>query len=233
MTDRDRMWLLVTGAGRCGTGYVDRVLTSCGVKCTHEKVYNLDGGDYARGRIRLRTKYRGWSGQAESSWLAAPFLKDNVLDGVTIVHLVRHPRNVIRSYLRMQFWTADRYLGWHQFVREHLTETFDWLDPECKAAVFWVEWNAIIEPSADITHRIENDVVSLLTKLDIEWRGKTLYDNTHWNTYNYQPGIGFELDDLPGELQDRVAVTMARYGYKWDEFEPTWNETLRKEQANA
>ena len=61
------MRVLITGTGRCGTGWMARALTAAGAPCGHEAAFTARGhGDC------------DWV--AESSWLAAPYL--DRLDGV-------------------------------------------------------------------------------------------------------------------------------------------------------
>lgn len=76
------MRVLITGTGRCGTGWMARALTAAGAPCGHEAAFTARGhGDC------------DWV--AESSWLAAPYL--DRLDGVYVVHLVRDPLKTIAS----------------------------------------------------------------------------------------------------------------------------------------
>jgi len=228
---RNRMWLLVTGQGRCGTGYVAHVLSSAGVMCTHEKVFNLRGWEWAQEQIGLRALYPEWGWQADSSWLAMPYLGKPSVQDMTVVHLVRHPRNVIRSLARIQNWTATRYERGQSFLYKHMPELLEYDDPNERSAFFWTEWNKRIRPFADITHRIEDDVRGLLDTLDIEYNEADLYDNTHYNTRAFVPEQQFELGDLSPELWDMVADEMSLYGYYPGDHEPTRYELAERVQC--
>jgi len=226
--DRERMWLLVTGTGRCGTGYIDHVLSSCGVGCTHEKVFGLAGLDYAREQVGLRAEHPDWGWQADCSWYAMPFLDDAVVRDMTVVHLVRHPRNVIRSLWRIQNWTSWRYGRGQAFLYEHMPELQDIEDFNSRSAYFWCEWNRRIEGRADVFHRLEDPVEGLLDELGIEHEGRELFDNTHYNTRAFVYEDGFELEDLPADLLARVLGQMERYGYELGGHEMTRYEMREK-----
>jgi hypothetical protein len=226
--DRDRMWLIVTGSGRCGTGYVAHVLSSCGVNCTHEKVFGLDGLDWAREQIRLRAENPDWGWQADASWMAMPFLDDPCVGGMKIIHLVRHPRNVIRSLQRIRNWTALRYKPGHDFLYEHMPELLDYDDLNERSAYFWCEWNRRIEVHADFLHRVEDDVCIVLDAADINWESYWLFDNTHYNTRAFVREQPFELEDLPPGLLAMVRDSMSRYGYKEGGHEMTRYEMREK-----
>jgi len=148
---------------------------------------------------------------------------------MTVVHLVRHPRNVIRSLGRIENWTKLRYERGQRFLYEHMPELPEWPVGNERSAAFWCGWNERIEPHADFTHRVEDDVRPLLDKLGIEYN-EDLYDNDHYNTRAFVREDDFELDDLPEELKAWVGMTMERYGYEWDGHQPTRYELA--ERAN-
>jgi len=76
---------LIVGTGRCGTGYISRVLTRVGVKCGHENVFSIHG-------IKPNKDYIG-----DASWLAVPFLPNFDPESVFVVHQIRHPFKTIGS----------------------------------------------------------------------------------------------------------------------------------------
>ena len=89
----------MTGTGRCGTTYMARLLTSLGIMCGHEAIFNYDGILKAnlrlQGKLNIKTSHvsshdiltdtpiESWhdpeTAIAESSYLAAPFLKTKLL----------------------------------------------------------------------------------------------------------------------------------------------------------
>jgi len=133
------MKYLITGTGRCGTGYIAMVLRGAGVKCGHENVFGRTGIESAR----------LWD--ADSSWYAAFYLDDPILDGLTIVHLVRHPKEVIDSQLSMKNWTHPAYNG-AETLLPYLPSLAPCRTPLEMSARWYLEVNRLIEPHADIFH---------------------------------------------------------------------------------
>lgn len=206
------MKYVITGTGRCGTGYVSKLLSSAGSNCTHEGVFTLHGCEVARERVELRREHPEWSWEGDSSWIAAPCLGQDWLEGVKVVHLVRHPVAVIRSQLRMGKWTG-RYARYVKYAHRHLAGLANLSDTRKKGVRWWIGWNRMIEPYADYTHRIDIDEdAALLDFLGIDWEDKELFNNTLYNTrtiYN----IDFRMKDLPEAWRKKLTREMARYGY--------------------
>ena len=212
------MWLLVTGTGRCGTGYVSKLLTSTGHACTHEGIFNLSGWDVALDNLTLRRKNPWWGWEADASWLATPFLDRPELDALTVVHLIRHPKLVIDSHLRLMLY---RHLGpYYKWMAGHIPEINGYHTPEDKSAYWYITLNEMCEKRADIRHRIEDPDIDLLGALGIEYAGKTLFDNTK---YNARCGYGPSdvcLADISQPLRDRLVEMSGRYGYDWEQWTP-------------
>lgn len=133
--------LLVTGCARSGTGYTAAVLSRLGLPCGHERVF---------GPAQLRRAGHGaWDAappwpervEAESSWLAAPLL-GALPEGTLVLHQVRHPLAVMRSNLRIGFFSSRS--GYLDFACAHLPE-LERGTPLERAARYWVGWNALVE----------------------------------------------------------------------------------------
>jgi len=201
------MWLLVTGTGRCGTGYLAQVLTSAGVQCGHQKVFNLGGWE---GALRAMDRW-----PADSSWLAVPFLDRPELKHLTVVHLVRHPKETIDAFRRVMFHdtiTGDDYYCW---MCERLPELDEYDSLVDRAACWVLRLNEMSERRADLRHRLEDETTGLLASLNIDWQGKRLFDDTH---YNSQVGFGpsnVVLNDISQPLRDQLIEMSERYGYVW------------------
>lgn len=208
------MKYLVTGTGRCGTGYVAKALTSAGVNCTHEGVFSLNGVEHARETIQNWRANPSWGWEAESSWMAAPFLDDPVLEGVTVVHLVRHPFDFIQSHIRMCNWDG-RYAGFNQWTYAHVPGLEDVADPVCRSARLYVQWNEMIESHANVFHRIEDDARFLLDELGIDWQGRELFSDTRYNhrAVNQETFGLAEARRLPREYRLPLYEMLERYGY--------------------
>ena len=195
---------LITGTGRCGTGYVAMVLQSAGVNCGHEAVFNHAGLEHAKSHIDQF--------EADASWLAAPYLEEPIFKHVKIVHLIRHPKRVIDSLVRMAFWTHDNYAGYRLFARNHCPEVDEWERPEDKAAAFYFAWRFKITSHADITHHIEDDVRGLLDKMGVDYAGKPLFSDKKYNTRGISP-TDVHTSDLAPELADKMRAITEQYHY--------------------
>lgn len=166
---------LVVGTGRSGTVYMAKLLSSIGISCTHEAIFKNDGLEAAKQRLSGEkpleispiSKYasvveesegRYWFKkgglqkiEAESSYMAAPFIQDESLKDVTIIHAVRHPMKVINSFvnglLYFQDWCLRKpeYEEYHKFIMKYVPNLYDPPTPLLRAALYWVEWNEMIE----------------------------------------------------------------------------------------
>jgi len=129
--------LLVTGCARSGTGYLAALLTELGLECGHERVF-------APRTVRGAAPIWPEDVRAESSWLAAPFLA-HLPKGTAVVQLVRHPLAVMRSNLRIGFFsTPSEYL---EHACAHLPSLRQG-EPIERAARYWIGWNELIEREA-------------------------------------------------------------------------------------
>ena len=194
--------LIITGTGRCGTGYVAKVLQSAGVACGHEAVFNPSMEP--TGAV-----------EAESSWLAAPHLDSPWMRGVTVVHLVRDPVKVINSLMRLRMMEAPVGGRYFDYIAEHLSGFPNDNGHERRAAYFYVAWNELIERNAPaaILHRVEEGGVALLGKLGIRHNGN-LFDNTSYNTRLPRQQWDVDAGRLPDDLRDQLEAMARRYGYE-------------------
>jgi len=219
------MNIIVTGTGRCGTGFMARWLSSAGIKCTHEGVFNTKGWDYALEQIRLRLANPYWGWQADSSWLAAPWLGQPELKDMTVIHVVRHPKPTIDSFLRLILYANNRpYFDWAAQFLPRLRE----LNPVDSMVYWYITLNEMIEPYAHYRHMVEDSTMSLERFLGIDIEPEKLYNNTLYNT---RAGLGpsnIRLEDINSELRDKLLAMTDKYGYEWDDafvpetIEATW-----------
>lgn len=194
------MQILITGTGRCGTGYIAKVLTSAGVRCSHEDVFQPTG-------------FVPYSSMpAESSWLAAPYLTK--LDPrITVVHLVRHPQHVIDSLIRIRFFSRPG--AWLNYAVKFMPELKRVIeDPLEKACYFYYHWNRMIEKSrrVDVFHRIEDPVQELLAKLDVDPGNRDLFDDKRYNSRG-NVSRTVDLSKAPPRMIHQLRVMSRRYGY--------------------
>ena len=207
--------ILITGTGRCGTGFVARLLKSAGVQCTHEAVFNPMGWSNAQEAMRLMDERPEWNWTAESSWCGSVYLDRPELDGVTVVHLVRHPKKVIDSLLREWKGTHPYYNPHYHWLEKHLPELADYKTPEAKATYKVLRLNEMVEFRADVCHRIEDDPRELLDKLGIDWQGCELFNNPEHNAHPGRAESDVQLADLPEGDGGRIEKMSTRYGYEW------------------
>ena len=198
------MKYLITGTGRCGTGWAAQVLSGAGIPCTHEGVFTPEG-------------YIIPTALAESSWMAAVALND-LGSETRVIHLIRHPYRVIESQMRLRFF-ADNAPSQHKpymdFVTEELPGIWLYKSEQERATCFVLEWNRMIEECTGAMRvRAEDGPAALLDACGIDHGpDETLYDDTHYNHRRGWPAH-FNPTLLPAELHAGLAAMMNRYGYE-------------------
>ena len=137
---------MIIGTGRCGTGYVAAYLTGLGIPCSHEGYFTPEGPT-------LRNPERPAGAKGDASWLAAPFVRRGDLP---IVHLVRRPRDVIRSLYNIGFFDS-RHRAVHRRFIAFAERHFEVGDDPFDACVRWyLAWNARCEAVAGLRIRVED-----------------------------------------------------------------------------
>ena len=161
---------IIVGTGRCGTGSVRNLLRDNQVPCGHEAFFGVTRREpllteaHITARALARTDL-----VAESSWLAAPYLDRTALVSPTtkIIHLYRHPYQVIKSLLDLRFFSPNNtYPEYPSFAFRHSKRLSKAYDDTRNALIFYIEWNKMIRKALlrfdDVfTHRIEDDTVGL------------------------------------------------------------------------
>ena len=115
------MRLVIAGTGRCGTGYVAKVLQNCpSITAGHEYLYGPHGPDQTR------------QVDVDVSWMAVPYLP-TLRHEVNVGLLYRHPAAVISSFVGIDFFTQpSMYLS---FMTRYVPEIADMTPFE--AACHW------------------------------------------------------------------------------------------------
>lgn len=233
---------LVTGTGRCGTVYLARVLTSVGVPCGHESIFDYKGWDAAAAKIEGRqelglslcSQIKLVSGQfvespiwlpdrtkveAESSYLAAPFLER--LPATEMIHVVRHPIKVVNSFCNYinYFAVLPAPTEYEAFIYANIPElTNKNLTTYERACLYYVRWNQMIEAKLanrrSLFHRVEDRievVLKFIGRAGVDF--KTVFADRSVNTFR-KPGHKFSIHDLPaGEVRKEFVAMGERYGY--------------------
>jgi hypothetical protein len=226
---------IVTGTGRCGTVYAARLLTSVGIPCGHESAFDWSGSVSAGLRMLRRsplnlsyasTHKRLPSGLwveepkwladpqlilADSSYMAAPFVA-NYRD-IKVIHLTRHPVRVVNSFCNYldYFQKEEPQNNYETFIHEHVSGLRSQDCPYDRAALYYVEWNKLIEKREDaIRIRIEDCPNALL---DAVGASGDCFHNPKINTFQ-QPKQRFCLDDLTNDAIKSDFIEMGEcYGY--------------------
>lgn len=191
------MKYLITGTGRCGTRTLSVFLTRAGYSCGHESIFRHGGRPKDIPDV-----------VAESSWMAAPYLDDERLKDTTIIHLVREPIRVVSSIIHIGLFTSENVAGYAHFIYLHLPKLkrYNTLN---KALYFYIEWNRMIEPYADVFFRLEDGPEALIEKLELD-----PLEEIHWGRWNQSTVSGAaDLSKAPDELLTPFFTMRARYGY--------------------
>jgi hypothetical protein len=200
---------VITGTGRCGTGYMANALMYNRVRCGHETLFTPEGkqpNPFLRG---------------DSSWMAAPHLP--AWSGY-VLHVVRNPLDVVNSFVGIGLFdeshdTAE-VLPYREYARQHAPEVFELEDPVERAMAWYVFWNRMIEPWAHKRVQVENvsgddlyDVIRYAGAHHAPWEiAKNLAEVP--KDVNSRPRADLTWDDLPdGDLKDGLRAMGKAYGY--------------------
>lgn len=228
---------IVTGTGRCGTVYMARLLTSVGVPCGHETIFDNLGFEAAQMKLAglspmcvshislmeyQTTKDQwvsvpDWSGDlkeivADSSYMAAPFLDQ--FPNAKVVQVTRNPIKVIDSFVNHLDYFFCHYPTnqWEHFIYQHLPELKENLPAYDRAALFYILWNQMIEGHADLRCKIEDGPNTIL-----EFVGKVGHPhyNEKVNSVRKMNKRVFTLDGIESkEIANRLKQKADEYGYK-------------------
>ncbi len=187
---------LVVGTGRCGTGYCSKIFTDAGRNCGHEAIFTPKGP--------VRSNLEG-----DSSWLAVPWLHALPTD-IKIVHVVRNPLKVLRSWLFDQHNVISlNPTQVSKIYSDYMLYYYDIESQETavdKAAFYYLECNRAIETCITEQHRpyrlfrVEDDPATI-----IRWVGsKKDVDFSKWVGYNSRDQKIADDNDVLVLLQQSV-----------------------------
>lgn len=230
---------VVVGTGRSGTVFMARLLTSVGIPCSHEMLFDYSGLDKALKRMNGESDLElSWTSrsiylnnraveidpwlsdltaiQAEASFMAVPFLNNAVFDDCKVIHVVRDPVKVVNSFCNYidYFKSGIPTNAYETFIYEQIPELKDDLTQYDRAALYCVKWNQMIERhKVDLFHKIEDgpdSVMSFLGKSGPHFQDDTI------NTYKARSVSKdrFCIDRIKNRdiFKDFVAMGR-RYGY--------------------
>lgn len=183
---------LITGTGRCGTGYVAKGLSAYGIPTSHEAVFTPSG-------------FKGWGAYAGGcSWLAAPLLSAH--EG-PVYQLVREPTATLSSLVASGVLDGDGpFTDW---IRRYAPEVFYHAEVKDRAQCFWLTWNQMIAPHVQRVLRIEDlNLESLARDLGYEPHLVGQLPPSDYNTTS-RPHPDFAYAELWDEVRELAKV----YGY--------------------
>lgn len=107
MLDSPPVSFVVTGTGRCGTGWAASALTALGHPCGHESYFDFHREPARQAIARFPSKAGAQAGplEGDSSLAAAAYL-DRLAAGTPVLHLVRDPLAVFNSFIGSHFFAG-------------------------------------------------------------------------------------------------------------------------------
>lgn len=208
-----------------------RLLTSLGVPCGHESVFDWRGIRHAKKCLvgeeepglsfcstaifngRMWTPEEDWIDvkniRAESSYMAAPFLSE--VDA-TVIHVVRNPIKVVNSFCNYIDYFEGDPCSYQHFIYNHLPQLKDIPEQYDRACLYYVLWNELIEgQKPDFFHRIEDDEMELMEKLGLKGQG---FHNRRVNTFKKPCNKKFSISHIVDrDIKDRFVAKGEEYGY--------------------
>jgi len=155
---------VITGTGRCGTGYTAALFQAAGLQCGHEDVFKEKPGLWDKaaprsglvarlkeplGRVKEEVRRRHTTLDGDASWMAVPRLER--FKGVRFLQL-RDPLKVVSSFTGTRFFSREPKVQ-NRFAAAHFRVTGDDVRDAMR---WWVEWNRLGAKGADLVYRIED-----------------------------------------------------------------------------
>lgn len=230
---------LVVGTGRCGTVYMARMFTTWGVPCGHESIFDWQGLEKAKqrlnGEVDVRLSHTSvtehdtvanvshsiepWLKnpkeiEADSSYMAAPFLREDILAHTKVIHLVRNPIRVVNSFCNYLYYFkhTQPLNAYEKNIYSHIPELTDSHSVYDRGCLYYVKWNQIIEDSnPDFFHRAEDDPKALMDFLGATGEP---FPDTKVNTYKRPKSENFHIDCISdSKIKEEFIEMGRRYGY--------------------
>ncbi len=196
-------FLLITGCGRSGTGYITALMNMCGIQIGHER-WGVHGS--CSWPMAVDDPYSPWGPSAYDIHFEHVF------------HQVRNPLRQITSY-----YSVAPKRSW-DYIRQHVPEINDDDSHVVKCAKYWYYWNLLADQKAEYTYRVEDierafSHMSILLgfeldKTAIEKISKKTHTRPHYREFSWS-----DLEnELPGDLLRSIRDLAKSYGYVDDEL---------------
>lgn len=162
-----KLKFIVTGTGRCGTLYLSKLLSFCNTFCGHETIFDYSSWNTILQRLFNDKKLilskiakdtygdylENKNIEADSSYMAMPYIHLNIFDSCNFIHVIRHPENVINSFCHYlnyfydeSFFSLKEYdKKYLNFIYKNVPDIKKYKNPYDRAAYFYLYWNNQIE----------------------------------------------------------------------------------------
>lgn len=240
MIEKIDLKYVVTGTGRCGTLFFANLLTSMNIPCSHEAVFTHNGLSFAKDVLQGTQKAKNSDLSnlilnqpcdnianivADSSYMAAPFLRDFNFD---VIHLVRNPIDVVSSFIGKAFnYFADNKpthnpdlpnnIFYENFIWQILPELSEETTQIDRACLYYIRWNQIIENSnkTKIFIRIEDGTQKI--KNFFNFSGNC-YGNNKCNSFK-EHSLNWSFSQIKNPKIKKQMIDIAKkYRYQSNKF---------------
>lgn len=221
---------LFTGTGRCGSVFAARLMNLIGIPCGHESIFTVEGITGAKARLKRRKAivqsnvYAHSLSKnhemfvdsliAESSYMAAPFLADEVFKGTTVFHLIRHPEEYVQSLANYLNFLKNPYPvnEYEVFKFKHVPELGGKMPHYDRCALYYIRWNQMIAMhTPDYVFKTEEIEKKLL---DIFLYKKTVNLPKNVNTCRKQNVERFRIEMIESaEIRKSLEQIGKQYGF--------------------
>ena len=207
-----------------------RLLSSLDIMCGHESIFTYEGLNGAIERLNgnkdikisevSTNKKEDWFDSdrqiAESSYMAAPYIKHPCLSNCKIIHVVRNPLKVLSStYIDADFLNEKNKIQffYRRFVYFHMPELMKIKNDLERTVAYYVWWNQLIENACSFRIQVENDIgPKLFDFLEID-QPDDVFDDNKINTWGKRKK-DLTLEEIPdGSIKQEFIKKIEQYGY--------------------
>lgn len=188
---------IITGTGRCGTGYMSKIFNRSRIPCGHESIFTHTG-------ISLNKKL-----VADSSAFAVPYIKDFKNTNVTIIHIMRNPIKVLKSllYHTTSFHIDEKINDINNkknksaiFLKKYYPEIFEYKNIIDKLIMFYYICNNKIYDDC-----YNNNIKYLFFK--VEQNPNDLFDTLKENHVDYEDLTKYNTRD-DNQIEDEQIISL-------------------------
>lgn len=223
---------IVTSTGRSGTLYVANLLTSLGVRCSHEGVFTNQGIEKAIEILNgfeeiknsevsegdnLSVNFHEEDYVADSSYMSAPFL--HIFENSKIIHIVRNPFKVVSSFVKFGYFlnttpteqeNNPSHIAYEQFIYNNIPELSEKMHQIDRAFLYYIKWNQLIEKNKiDLFCQVEQSENKIKNYLN---KDGNHYNNKKCNTRGEVTQVNFS-QIKEKFIKNQVKDICEKYGY--------------------